>query len=130
MPAEERTKMLVKFMGTTDDVTTCDCCGRSNLKSTVALSIDEADPVYFGVACAAHALKRTAKEVRAESRKADDEKAAAVAAVKAAASRAEFARWTSHLDARAPSLRGNVFKQIESLGGFAAASVGFDRAAA
>lgn len=35
----------VVFLGTTDDVTTCDCCGRENLKSTVALQLhDDVEP--------------------------------------------------------------------------------------
>src|SRR6185369_5700834 len=30
-----------KFLGTTDEVTTCECCGRSNLKGTVALELED-----------------------------------------------------------------------------------------
>jgi hypothetical protein len=30
-----------KRLGTTDDVTTCDCCGKTNLKSTVVFKIKE-----------------------------------------------------------------------------------------
>ena len=46
----------IKFLGTSDEVSTCDCCGRKDLKSTVALSIDDGEAVYFGVTCAARAL--------------------------------------------------------------------------
>lgn len=58
----------IKFLGTSDEVTTCDCCGKKDLKATVALSIGDADPVYFGVVCAARALKMPAKDVRARGR--------------------------------------------------------------
>ncbi len=44
--------------GISDEVTTCECCGRTNLRRTVALSLDgESDPVYFGRDCAARALR-------------------------------------------------------------------------
>src|SRR5688572_23964513 len=68
------TRPAAKFLGTSDDVTACDCCGRAKLKSTVALLLDGSDdPVYFGVTCAAHALRRTVKEIRDGARLADRE---------------------------------------------------------
>ncbi len=118
--------MTIKFMGTTDDVTTCDCCGRADLKSTVAISIDEADPVFFGVVCAARALGRSAKDVRTETRRADNAKAAAEAAARKAKQDADFRLWTSYLDARSPGPRGDVFRKIEALGGYTLARAGFD----
>ncbi|MFG2986167.1 hypothetical protein ACGFYQ_33785 [Streptomyces sp. NPDC048258] len=51
--------------GITDDCTTCECCGRTNLKRTVALAPLDADgnedgePAYYGTSCAAIALGRT-----------------------------------------------------------------------
>lgn len=123
-----------RFLGTTDDVTTCDCCGRTNLKSTVAISIDDADPVYYGVTCAAHALNCSAKHVRAESRRADDERERAAEERRRAAAAAESARWFRFLDLVAPRYaacyangsRSDVLKQIESLGGYSEARLGFD----
>jgi len=47
------------FIGTTDDQTTCDLCGKSNLKRTVVLKTDEGDIVHYGVDCAAMALRKT-----------------------------------------------------------------------
>lgn len=50
------------IVGTGDDVTTCDCCGRKNLKTTVALDqLDEeggmsGNIVHFGKTCASMAL--------------------------------------------------------------------------
>lgn len=46
-----------KLMGISDEVSTCECCGRPNLKRTVMISLDgESDPVYFGSQCAHRAL--------------------------------------------------------------------------
>jgi len=45
------------FETTTDSVTTCDCCGKINLKKTVVLFDDEtSDFVYYGSVCAQKAL--------------------------------------------------------------------------
>jgi len=47
-----------RFEGISDAVTTCECCGRTDLRRTIALSMDgESDPVYFGRDCAARALR-------------------------------------------------------------------------
>ena len=43
------------LLGIVDDVTTCDCCGKKNLKRTVALDKD-GDVFHYGTTCAAHAL--------------------------------------------------------------------------
>jgi hypothetical protein len=69
---ETTTIRTVVFLGTTDDVTTCDCCGKKNLKGTVALSINDGDAVFFGCTCAARTLGRSTKEVRVAARTADD----------------------------------------------------------
>ena len=46
-----------RFLGITDEVTTCGCCGRANLKRTIALSLDgDSEAVYFGSNCAERAL--------------------------------------------------------------------------
>jgi hypothetical protein len=51
-----------RYLGVTDDCTTCEHCGRSDLKSTVVLQILDADGnpesvAYYGSHCAATALK-------------------------------------------------------------------------
>lgn len=59
--------------GTTNDVTTCDCCGRSDLKSTVIIvGLDEGgaetgDLRHYGSTCAAKALGLTHKAVKAKA---------------------------------------------------------------
>jgi len=50
--------MTYTILGTCDNVTDCDCCGRSNLKRTVALD-DGHGVTYFGTACASKATKRS-----------------------------------------------------------------------
>ncbi len=53
-----------QIIGTTDDVDTCDCCGRINLKKTVILKDAESgEEVYFGTECAAKALNWAIQEV-------------------------------------------------------------------
>ena len=48
---------MFKLLGTTDTVNTCDRCGKSGLKKTVALQSDKYDTVYYGVDCAADSLR-------------------------------------------------------------------------
>lgn len=107
----------VKFLGTSDENTVCECCGKKNLKSTVALSIDDSDPVFFGVTCAARALKMGVKEVRTANRAADDAKIAAERAARKARMDAEFGSWSAYLEAKS-GIKGDVFRAIEKLGGY------------
>ena len=47
----------LKILGIGDDVTTCECCGKSNLKATVALkALDSGKVVRYGRTCAAVAI--------------------------------------------------------------------------
>jgi len=46
----------MKFLGTTNDVTTCECCGKSNLQKTVVLSDDFGSVIYYGSDCAGKTL--------------------------------------------------------------------------
>lgn len=53
MPAETRPGYTV--VGTTDETTQCDCCGRTNLKMTVVLRDPDNEFVFYGRNCAARA---------------------------------------------------------------------------
>lgn len=87
-----------KFLGTDDSVTTCDCCGRKNLKHTVGLESNaDGHVVHYGVSCAASALKWSTEEIRDANKSADDAKAAAERANRKAIADAEFAAWTAFL---------------------------------
>ena len=110
---------MVKFLGNTDEVTTCDCCGRKELKGTVALSIDESEPVYYGVVCAARALKTDAKTVRKESNAADAVKAESERKARYAEHSAFMAKWEAFLASHGSGKE--TFEQIQSLGGYTAA---------
>ena len=46
---------MYKILGLTDEVTTCECCGKQNLKHTVVLDNGE-NMVHFGSSCAAKKL--------------------------------------------------------------------------
>lgn len=56
--------MTFKLLGITDENTTCDCCGKSNLKCTVALDHD-GDVVFYGRDCAGRALYSRASSATA-----------------------------------------------------------------
>ncbi|MBL0778059.1 hypothetical protein G6541_12280 [Streptomyces albidoflavus] len=66
-----------KIMGTTGDVTSCDCCNRRGLRRTVALQpLDQdgaadGEVTYYGTGCAATALGRSSYSVRRAARAAD-----------------------------------------------------------
>jgi hypothetical protein len=53
-----------------DSITTCECCGRTNLKATVLMQSDLGELVHYGRTCAARNTGKTSqqitKEVRAE----------------------------------------------------------------
>lgn len=48
----------MRILGINDEVTTCECCGRTDLKCTVVLTDDEGmSELRFGRQCAAKALR-------------------------------------------------------------------------
>ena len=52
-----------------DTVTTCDCCGRQNLKATVLMRNDETGAeFFFGRTCAARNTGKTSKQITKEVR--------------------------------------------------------------
>lgn len=71
-----------RIKGTTDDITTCDCCGRTGLKKTVILAVLDADgnqedQTYYGTACAAKATRQTTTAIRNAASTADTNNAEA-----------------------------------------------------
>ena len=60
----------MKALYITDEVTTCECCGRSELKATVAMQLSDGGILFYGRTCAARNSGKTSqqitKEVRAE----------------------------------------------------------------
>lgn len=117
-----------RFIGTTDSVTTCDCCGRTGLKVTVCIHNEETgDELYFGTSCAAKALRIPSKEVTAGAKAADRAREEAERAQRDAEHRAHMIRWTNHLVARTGGRfpATEIFQMIRDLGGMAAARQGF-----
>jgi hypothetical protein len=97
--------LAYKVLGTTDDVTECEHCGRTELKGTIRLGALDADGnvedvTYFGAVCGARAAGWTTKDIRK----------AATAADRAAqeAARAERERLDSIEYARVRTLDGTV----------------------
>lgn len=63
---------LYRVLGTTDDAAGCDCCGRTNLKVYVAMSVHETgEVVYMGTTCAAKAERIPVKTIKDEIKAAD-----------------------------------------------------------
>jgi hypothetical protein len=95
------TRKVFRVLGTTDDVTTCELCGREELKGTVVLMpLDEdgndfGEPVYYGSACGAKAAGWTTREVVSAAKKADTERREAERAAREAKDR----EWTATRDA-------------------------------
>lgn len=118
------------FLGTSDEVDACDCCGKSDLKRTVAVLDLDGETRYFGTTCAAKALKATVKEVKAGTLAADKAKAEAKRIEDARLSHIEFQRWEAHLVEKTGGIkdwsgRYCIGMMIERLGGFKAARAGY-----
>lgn len=73
--------MDIEILGIEEAITTCDCCGKSNLKRTVAVSVN-GDIRHYGCVCATRHTGKTSKQINS------DIKARHQASVKAA--KAEF----------------------------------------
>jgi len=70
---------IPKILGTSNDRTECDCCGRTGLKRTVALDYGT-EVRYYGTECATQATKRhdVARAAKAAQAKRDGTESYAV----------------------------------------------------
>jgi hypothetical protein len=115
--------IIVKFLGTDDSVSTCDCCGKRGLKHTVVLETDMGDEVFYGVTCASRALGMAAKDVKSRAVDAQTAKRNAQIAAIEKIRREEDAIFGAWL-ARQPECvtdwdgRVNRIKTINALGGW------------
>jgi hypothetical protein len=73
-----------KTLAIVDDVNTCDCCGKTNLKLTVAMERDDGEVLHFGSVCATRHSGRDIAAIKSEAHN--------VYAAKTAEARAEFDR--------------------------------------
>jgi len=55
----------MRLLGIVDYMNTCDCCGRTDLKCTVAFDTDDGI-VYYGRTCATSWYKKSTKEINTE----------------------------------------------------------------
>lgn len=53
------------ILGTDDAVNTCDCCGKTNLKFTVAVDVD-GETLHYGSTCATRHTGKSAPQIRRE----------------------------------------------------------------
>ena len=54
----------MKVLGITDEVTTCDCCGKPNLKRTFAIETDSGEILHYGSTCVTRIYgKKRGKEI-------------------------------------------------------------------
>lgn len=72
-----------RVLGTTDDVTTCEICGREELRGTIVLGVLDADDnveaeIYAGSSCGARAAGRTGRNAATKLRQEADAAARAV----------------------------------------------------
>lgn len=120
------------ILGTTDSIDTCDCCGRTGLKSTVIIRFaDGAEPVHYGRTCAARYAGVKVSVVDRGIRSAQAIARAAAFAEAQAHQAAETARWFAFLS-EATGLDGAVdtHEAIQALGGFVAARAAYAEAGA
>lgn len=84
---------MARALGTDDSITTCDCCGRSDLKFTVTIELDDGELVHYGQVCAGRNTGKTRPVINAEIK--------AHEAAQLAAARAEFYAHPAHAAERA-----------------------------
>ena len=121
---------IVKILGTDDSVNVCDCCGKSNLKETVALETESGSVVHYGVVCASRSIGVPAKSVKSQARSANDEKFESELQEKRKKADFIFAKWVSHLVALTGGIKDfsgswDVFRMIQAAGGYAKAKESF-----
>ncbi len=72
-----------KTLGYTQDVNTCYCCGKKDLKGTVALTFDQGETIeYYGVICAAKAANKNSAYIKKSIQDAEIAKQNALAFIK------------------------------------------------
>lgn len=94
----------IRILGTTDERTECECCGKTNLKCTVAIEALDADGngtgsiSYFGRDCASRAIY-------------GNNKSGNVAAVERIAKAIEYAKkWLKHTEKHTAKVVANAIR--------------------
>lgn len=63
-----------KTLAIVDDVNTCDCCGKTGLKSTVVMACEAGEIKHFGSVCATRHSGRDIKIIKDEVRQIESKK--------------------------------------------------------
>lgn len=97
------TQIKNKILGFTESITTCDCCGKAELKGTYAIQNAETGDInYYGSVCAFKVYNLTTKVLK------EGVKAAELEAIKAAKAEyiatPEYVEYTQHMIDREPLL--------------------------
>jgi len=100
-----------KTLAIVDDVNTCDCCGKSNLKSTVAMERDDGEVLYFGSVCAARHSGRDTKAIKSEA-KAEHDRRVHLARVELRDSNEEMTANARMNEAHKAKLIGIAFREF------------------
>lgn len=56
----------MKALYITDEIDTCDCCGRADLKATVAMQLSGGGILHYGRTCAARNSGKTSQQIKQE----------------------------------------------------------------
>lgn len=97
---------MARALGTDDAVTTCDCCGKANLKFTVVIELDDGEIVHYGCVCASRNTGKAPKVINAEIR--DEAKRVREAAAAELRASAEWQALRAKLQQRPRNLIGRA----------------------
>jgi hypothetical protein len=56
----------MKALYITEEIDTCDCCGRTDLKATVAMQLNDGGILYYGRTCAARNSGKDQRQIKKE----------------------------------------------------------------
>lgn len=97
---------MAKALGTDDSITNCDCCGKSGLKFTVIIELNNGDIAHYGQVCA---RRNTGKDQRTITTEIKAHHEAKVAAARAELrSHPAYIAERARFDARPRNLHGNA----------------------
>ena len=95
------------FQGITDEVTVCDCCGKSGLKSTVVFDV-AGEFVHYGSTCAARNTGRKLTVWVSEKKAKDEERRKEIRSIIDSSS--EYAAYKAKLDEGHKLMRSATMK--------------------
>ena len=103
---------MAKAIGIEEAVTTCDCCGKSNLKHTIAIELDDGEIVYYGSVCAVRNTGKSRVVINKEIN--DAEQKIRDAAVSELRSSAEWIALNNKINIRPRTLIGKAAMEFIS----------------